>query len=333
MISLTRIAIIAALLFGCATDDSVNPVSAVDQGNQYARDGLLREAAQSYRKALTKDAANVVAHRNLGLIYIKTGEYKKAILHLQKALPKFRDNFETNFYLAQALRAEERYGDAIYYYKIALEQKPGDPKTLKALAWSNYKIRYYTEAFRLVTDLQKVANDDVQTHIITARVLLKMQKEKKALVVIKNAQTLAKKSELPYLQSVEGDVLMAMKKWDEAQKSYRAALKEQPLLAGSLLGLGRSLIETGQRTDQAIVYIERALRIKPQLKEGLFDLGKFYEKSDPKRSARYYRSFKKQAASDPEFADEVAAVTAKLNDMEKKSGKPEKPTEELEGQL
>ena len=103
-----------------------------------------------------------------------------------------------------------------------------------------------------------------------------------------------------------------MKKYDEAQVAYRSALKEQPLLAGSLLGLGRALLATGTNTDQGITYIERAIRIRPQLKEGYYFLGQFFENSDPKKAVRYYRTFKKQAISDPEFAEELANASGKL---------------------
>lgn len=315
------LSLVLCLATACVTQQEGLAKKTVDLGHQYAKDGLLREAAQSYQKALLSEPKNPAANRNLGLIYVKTGEYKKAITHLTVALPNYRQNFETNFYLAQALRAEDRYSDAIYHYKVALNIKPKDLRAMKALAWSNYKIRFYQEAQRLAADLQKIAPEDVQTHIIMARILLRMKQPRKALAVIQNAQAFSKKSEQPYLTSVEGEVYLEMRRYEDAQKSFRAALKEQPLLAGSLLGLGRAMLEMGTKTNLTVSYLERALRLKPSLKEGYYYLARYYEESDPIKSQKFYAIFRRQARDDPEFTEQLTVAQQKINDRDKEKAK------------
>lgn len=305
---------------------STQPVSSkpttseyLDLANQYAKDGLLREAIQAYRKEIAANPSSSAAHRNLGIVYVKVGDYKKAEKHLEKALPSFDKNYEANFYLAETYRAREKYAEAIFRYKRALEEKPQDPKSLKALAWSYYKIRYYAEALRHANALKNVAPQDNQVSIILARTLLKLERPEKALAVIRKAEALAKPSDLPYLQSVGGDIYRRMDDCNKGLTYYRNALKEQPLLAGALLGLGQCLLKTNGDTAQALTYMERAVRIKPTLAEGHYLLGKVYEKTDRAKSLKHYNQFRKHASVDPEFLSQLPEIRKKIEELSKKN--------------
>ena len=288
-------------------------------GNQYAKDGLLREAAQAYRRVLLRNQHHPAAHRNLGIVLVKSGDYKKAVRHLRKSLVRYKTDYRTNYYLGEALRVTGQYGRAIFHYNQALDIKRRDVKTLKALAWSYYKIRYYTEALKTVRQIRKVQPSDTQASIIAGRTYIKLGSYKRALAVIRKGQALARKGDLPHLQSVEGDAYAMMGKCDKAKKVYRLALKEQTLLAGSLFGLGRCMLQTGENIEKALSYTERALRLKPDLAEVYYVLGKHFESKEPKKAARYFRLFRKHAHNDPEFLNEVREVRAWL-----KSSRPAK---------
>ena len=305
-----KVLAILALVMGCQMfepKDTLGPI--LKRGDAYARDGLYKDAVSTYKRALNQSPNNPNIHRGLGIIYVKIGDYKKATFHLEKSLKKFHSNFETNFYLGEAYRARERFGQAIFRYNKALEQQPKSTKALKAVAWSYYKVRFYAEALRSSSRLRRLGPLDHQTAIITSRTLLKLGRFKKALKILRKSEVLAKKGEIPYLKSVEGDILLKMGKTDAAERAYRLALKDQPLLAGALFGLGKSLLKNRRdQTVKAIDYIERAVRVKPRLKEALFFLGRHYQKVDPRKSKKYLRSFQKLAAADPEFQKELLEI-------------------------
>lgn len=298
----------------CVTAQKKNFVAT---GNQYAKDGLLREAAESYKKALAQRAGNQTAHRNLGMVLVKMGDYKGASKHLEKSMGKYEKDFDANYYLGEAYRAQDKYSEAIFRYKRALKIKDGDPRALKPLAWSYFKIRYYSEALNVGRDLQKVAADDDQTGIIVARTLLMLKRDKEALATIRTAKKSIQKSSKPFYNSVEGDIQYSIGNRDDAEKSYREALKDQPLLAGALLGLGRCQLDQG-KTKQAIAYMERAVRIRPRLTEAHYLLGKAYENIDKDKSLRYYQYFRRQASADPEFL-------ARLNEVKQRIGMLQAP--------
>lgn len=297
---------------GCATS---NKKSYVSLGNQYAKDGLLREASEAYRKALADKPNNATARRNLGMVLVKLGDYSGASANLEKSMVRYEKDFDANYYLGEAYRAQDKYAEAIYRYKQALRIKDNDPRALKPLAWSYFKIRYYSEALAVGKDLQKIAQNDDQVAIIVSRTLLKMKRSKEALNTLQKARKNIAKTSEAFYNSVEGDILYELKDTPGAIKAYKEALKEQPLLAGALLGVGRCLLDEGKPT-QAISYMERAVRVRPRLTEAHYLLGKAYEPIDKTKSLRYYQVFRRQAASDPEYLGYLTEVKSRISALQ-----------------
>jgi tetratricopeptide (TPR) repeat protein len=284
-----------------------------ETGHQLAKDGLYREAIREYQRARQQDENRHEIDRSLGMIYVKIGQYQKAIEHLEKAHKEFPQDFSTNYYLAEAYRTEDRYDDAIFHYKTALYQKPEHTQTLKALAWSYFQIRYYRAAYESAKKLREMAPRDIQADIIMARILNQMGRTEPALAIIRKALVLSKKGELPYLRSVLGDILETSGDCQKASEVYREALKDQPLLAGALLGLGKCMVQSSKDIDKAREFIKRALRLKPKLYEAYYWLAKSYENKDSRRAARYYMAFKKRAASDPSLREEVEVARQRIS--------------------
>jgi len=296
------------LLTSCITPEKSNYVA---EGNQYAKDGLWREASESYKKAIVANSNNYTANRNLGMVMVKIGDYKNAIKYLEKSLPKFENDFDANFYLGEAYRAIDNYAEAIFRYKKSLQIKPNQIKVLKPLAWSYFKIRYYSEALNISKSILKSSPDDDQIAIIVARTLLKLKRPREALSVVKNAKQKINRGSRPFFASVEGDIYHELRNNEQAIRSYKLALKDQPLLAGALLGLGKVMLEQGQQKP-ALAYLERAIRIRPRLTEGHYLLGKAFERSDPQKSLKHYQIFRKQASADPEFITLIAEVKNRM---------------------
>jgi len=301
---------------------SSSPAAAasIQQGNQYARDGLLREAVDAYKIALTKEPANLVAHRNLGIVLVKAGDYSGAASHLEKSLAGFSDNFDTNFYLAEAYRALDNYGEAIFRYKSALKIQKEEPRALKSLSWCYYKTHYYTEALNIAQRMQITHPADDQIPVIIARIYLRLKRENEALNIIRKAMAQTKAASRPYYQSVEAEILQAKGSTNEALAVYKQALKQQPMLAGALLGSGRILLEQG-KTAEAVDSLERAVRIKPKLFEGHYYLGKALEASNPQKALRYFAHFRKNAAADPELLDLVQDAKRRIGSLSKSGQK------------
>ena len=90
------------------------------------------------------------------------------------------------------------------------------------------------------------------------------------------------KTSRAFFNSVEGDILYEMGDGKTAEKMYRDALKDQPLLAGALLGLGKCMLDA-DKTTLAISYMERAVRVRPRLTEAHYLLAKLMSQQTKKK--------------------------------------------------
>jgi tetratricopeptide (TPR) repeat protein len=299
---------------GCKTTQTPNDL--INLGNQYARDGLLREASDTYKEVLNSNPDNPVAKRNLALVLVKLGAYDQAIVEFEGVIQRFSNNFDTNYYLAEAYRAKERYADAIFRYQMALKISNSDPKSIKALAWSYYKIRYYSQALSTIDKLKTSQDGDGQGSIIKARILLKLNRSREALTSVRQGMRRMNKANRPYFHSVEGDIRYKVGQLDRAMKAYKSALNDQPLLAGALLGVGRIHYDR-QEYQKAISFLERSHKINPKMIEANLYLGKSYESINRSQSIKYYRSFFELAAADPEYINQIGQIKTRVSELRK----------------
>ncbi len=303
---LTIAFIIAAnILSSCSThtDEDLNHTNSyIVEANKLTKDGLYREAISKYSQSVKNFPDDMRAYRTLGILLVKTGQYKKSIKYLTEALDDYPQDFETNYYMAEALRTLDKYEDAIFRYKTALNDEPESISALKALSWTYYKIGYYTATLNVAKKLKKLQPKDFQHSIIAARALLKMGKKRSALKLIEKAKTTCSKSQLPYLLSVEADTYLALGNLSKAESTYRLVLKDQPLLASSLLGLGKTLLYKGVQKEKALSYIERSHRLRPKMIEAKYILAKELKKIDKKKAKYFQKAFYKQYKKDPLLA-------------------------------
>jgi tetratricopeptide (TPR) repeat protein len=285
-----------------SSNDTGKPNPHIVQGNQFAKDGLLREAVDSYKKAIAKEPNNLTAYRNLGIVLVKAGDTANAIINLEKSLADFEDNFEANFYLGEAYRSEEKLSEAIFRYKKSLKIHEDEPKALKSLAWSYYKIRFYSEAIKLAQRLQKITPNDEQSVMILARVQMKLKRDADALAILRKGMEKADPQTHPYFLSVIGEIQASQGKTNDALATWKQALSSQPLLASALMGTGKIILEQGNPKD-AVEYLERAVRLKPKMYEGYYWLARSLETSNPERALRNYNVFRKNSANDPDLVE------------------------------
>lgn len=293
---------------GCQTTKEPSQLAL---GNEYAKQGLIREAIDQYRKVLNDDPDNVAGNRNLGIMLVKSGDYKNAARHLEISAKKIPLDFDLNYYLGEACRAEGRYGDAVYYYQQSLRIKPSDPRSLKALAWSFFKMRYYAEALSNVKKLMRIEPSDSQAAVIAARIYIKLKRFDEALATIQGAMSSTDKLGLPYLKSIEGDIFFNLGELARAKQAYSIALKEGPLTASALFGMGR-VMKMANDKKRAVNYFERALRVRPELAEAHYLLGEILEETNPKLARMHLEIFTKLAATDPDLIPEVEKSRKRL---------------------
>jgi tetratricopeptide (TPR) repeat protein len=316
----------ALLLFWVASLSSNGCVSHLDQersevseADAYASDGLLKEAAEKYRAVIKKNPKNAWAKKNLGFVQLRMKDYRGSIQSFESVDENFSGDLDFNFALGEAYRSTEKYPEAIFRYQKVLESEPRNSRALKGIAWSYYKLRYYPEALANIRLYRPQGGevDDGQAAIIEARILTRMDRFDDALKVIRQKkQQLDNKTNLAFMMSVEGEITALRGDCPSANKIFRDALKRNPLLAGSLLGLGKCLVKSGESV-LAIEYLERAVRLRPSMIEAYLLLGDAFANRDSAKSIGYYRKFRQLAVNDPNWTEQLRSLSARIRGLEK----------------
>ena len=285
-------------------------------GNEYARDGLLKEAVGAYYLALRENPNNYAAHRNLGLLLVKMGKYDRAIKHLKKCLYRYKNDFDTNFFLGEAYRSKGKLAEAIFRYRSAINIKPNAPEALKSLGWTYFKINLFSEAKRTINKLLAIDRNDVNGVIILARIYYKQGDYQKTFKIINKYRDRVSPNTLSYFQGIEGNIHMELGRVKVATKLYLAALRSNPLLPGALIGLGKAFLLRKQH-EKAARYLERAARLRPKFSEVHLLLGEAYELTDKKKSLRHYQIYHTLGKQQREPARRLAAIKTKIELLKK----------------
>ena len=140
----------------------------------YERIGELKLAGQSYQKAYEADPTNGDVNNNYGVYLCKTGEKKKAISHLLKALD---DPFYSSpsVALTNAGSCELSNGnlrEADNFLRRALKIEPDFPDALMAMARLNFEEQNYLKSRAFLQRYEAVANHEAESLLLAYRIEL-----------------------------------------------------------------------------------------------------------------------------------------------------------------
>jgi tetratricopeptide (TPR) repeat protein len=215
---------------------------------------------------------------HLGFAYQELGQYDKAIATFDEARKLSPNDPSIASYLMEANIAAKKYGAAVDVGKAALSQHPDDLRLARLQARA---LRYNGKAdqgIALLEDAVKKHADDPLAYISLAQVYSDADKGAQAVRVLQDAQT-----KFPSDNSVAfelGAVFDKQKKFAEAESAFRQVLGRDPENATALNYLGYMLAERGERLDESVNYLKKALEIEPENGSFLDSLGWAYFKSD-----------------------------------------------------
>jgi tetratricopeptide (TPR) repeat protein len=273
--------VLIALVSACSTTSKENLQFKL--GNEYAKDGLYREALTSYKKAQKAEPDNPIILRNIGIVQLKLGLLDKATESLEKSLLYFSSNFETNFYLAESFKAKNDLDNASFRYRRALEINPNDVQAKKGLAWCLLNMNRLDQA-KTVLSAPGLAKDP-QAAILKARIMTKQGKDKEALDTLKSVQSTTSPQTMPYLASAIGDVELSRNNSKEALRQYSIAIRSVPLMFSGLLGAANASFMLKQY-DRAKTYAEQAARVQPDNPEPWKTLAQIAQESGKFKEAQ-----------------------------------------------
>jgi tetratricopeptide (TPR) repeat protein len=233
-------------------------------------------AANRTKDASTFDVGILLPH--LGFAYQEIGQHDKAIASFEEARKLAPDDPATAGYLIEANIAAKRYPAAIDAAKSALSRHPNDLRLTRLEAQALRQSGNADQGIALLEDAIKHHEDDPVAYISLAQAYSDADRGAQALKVLQDAQV-----KFPSDDGIAfelGSVFDKQKKFAEAESAFRQVLARDPENAIALNYLGYMLAERGERLDESVGYLKRALQVEPENPSYLDSLGWAYFKAD-----------------------------------------------------
>ena len=248
--ALPRIAIpslVCPLLFGLAVLLSSNTALAQSDGGAndprvsklYAEAkaaearGDLPGAAASYESLLQVAPRLAPAYNNLGSLYLRQREYKKAVAVLEKGLKIDPKMSSASALLGIALYELGDYAGAGRHLESALRANPKDSNAELFLANDLIKVGKFEQAAEHLQQLSQRQPENQEVWYLLGKVHMKLSEEALSKLNSLDANSV-------WVHEISGEVMESMKNYDGALLEYKKAVEVAPLQAGAHYHLGNA---------------------------------------------------------------------------------------------
>ncbi len=265
--------LIAAFSTGCSRDPNVRKQKYLDSGNRFRDRGKFREAAIQYSNAAQVDPRFAEAHFQLGEVYLKLKDYRRAFAELSRTLELNPDNFQAHVDVANLLISNQQPKDAQPHLDFLREKQPDSPDTHEA--WANF----YAVQGNLGAAMQEmqrgIASDPGRSESYLNLALLQLRSNllDQAEANFKKAAETGPKA--MNAQLALGGFYETVKRLPEAEQQYKHAIdvdSKDPVPRAAYV---RLLMFEGKKND-AEAFLKQTKRDLSDVSEGYRMLGDFY---------------------------------------------------------
>lgn len=195
-------------------------------GNVRFQQGDLEQAAAHYEAAIEKFPSFRRAHKNLGLIRVRNGDFGAAIRSLSKVIELGGGDALSYGMLGYAYMNSEQYVSAESAYRRAALLEPDTLDWKMGLTQSVFKQSKHGEAVSLTEELIRKYPDRADFWLLQANAYIGLGQPLKAAENFELVQRMGKAS----VQSLKtlGDIYVNEELWDLAARSYRLAIEMKP---------------------------------------------------------------------------------------------------------
>jgi tetratricopeptide (TPR) repeat protein len=236
----------------------------------------LAPAATTLRGSTDNAFALAMLLPHLGFAYQELAQYDKAISTFEELSKLAPEDSSVIAYLVQAHIAAKSYSQAAEIAHTARTKNPGDIRLARLEAQALRKGGKVDQGLAILEDLARKQSNDPTSYIALAQGYADASRGSQAVKVLQEAQ--AKFPDESSITFELASVLEKQKKFGEAEAVFRQLIAKDPENAAALNYLGYMLAERGERLNESVDYLKRALAIEPNNGSFLDSMGWAYYK-------------------------------------------------------
>jgi tetratricopeptide (TPR) repeat protein len=215
---------------------------------------------------------------HLAFAYQELGNHDKAIATFEEARRRSPKDANIAGYLAEANIAAKKYSAAIDAAKAGLADHPDNMRLIRLEAQALRHSGKGKDGVSLLERAVKTHADDPSAYISLAQMYADTERHADAIKTLQDAQ-----EKFPNDTSIVfelGSQYDRAKRFPDAEATFRQILTREPDNAAALNYLGYMLAERGERLDESVGYLKKALQLEPENGSYLDSLGWAYYKAD-----------------------------------------------------
>jgi tetratricopeptide (TPR) repeat protein len=193
---------------------------------QYEREGDFDEASRHYALVVQFDPTREELHTHLISLYLRTGQFQRALDAGKDAISRFPDNVRARMIMGDILSSQGKHQDALDHYKKVMEIEPSNARAY-LLAGHNLKaLKQYEDAGKLFQQATLVEPANPLGYHYLGSALVRTGEMQSAEEKFKKSLTLRPS----FIEARENlaRVLELQKKYPEAMEQYKIILKLKP---------------------------------------------------------------------------------------------------------
>ncbi|PYU61876.1 MAG: hypothetical protein DMG55_06025 [Acidobacteria bacterium] len=259
-------------------------------GSLYLRQHEYKKAADVLEKGLKIDAKMVSASALLGIARYEMRDYVGARAPLETALRGNSNDDNAELFLANDLMKLDELNLAVEHLRKLAQRRPANQEIWYLLGKVHMKL-----SEQALSKLNEIDPNSVWVHEISGEVMESMKNYDGALIEYKKAVEMApQKSGTHYLL---GNAYWSLSMWDAANEQFRAELVNDPANCLAQWKMGNIILEQRGNSEEALADVEEALNTCPNLMSARVDRGRALMKLD--RHAEAVKDLEMAEKSDP----------------------------------
>ena len=254
---------------------------ALEQGHRYQAviDEIGPVVAEARGKAGADPSFDVgLLLPHLGFAYQELGQFDKAIASFEEARRLSPKDPAVAGYLVEAHIAAKKYANAAEVARSALAEHPDDLRLMRLQAQALRQSGQPDRGVAVMESALTKHNDDPAAYIGLAQLYVDVDRGAQAVKLLQDAQT-----KFPADNTIVfelGAVYDKQKRFPDAEATFKQLLSRDGENAPALNYLGYMLAERGERLQESVDLLQKALRIDPDNGSYLDSLGWAYFKAD-----------------------------------------------------